>query len=60
MPTPITLPIATDPKSTLTLARKHKRTVVLLDVAIPGGDAFEVAGKVLKTLPATSRRGWSE
>jgi len=45
---------ATDAKSTLTLAKKHKPAVILLDVAIPGGDAFEVAGKVLKTLPATS------
>jgi len=26
--------------------------VALLDVAIPGGDAFEVAGKILKVLPA--------
>ena len=45
---------APDAKSTLTLAKKHKPAVVLLDVAIPGGDAFEVAGKILKTLPATS------
>jgi DNA-binding NarL/FixJ family response regulator len=43
-----------DAKSTLTLAKKHKPAVVLLDVAIPGGDAFELAGKILKTLPATS------
>jgi DNA-binding NarL/FixJ family response regulator len=45
---------APDATSTLTLAKKHKPAVVLLDVAIPGGDAFEVAGKILKTLPATS------
>ena len=45
---------APDAKSTLALAKKHKPAVVLLDVAIPGGDAFEVAGKILKTLPATS------
>jgi CheY-like chemotaxis protein len=57
MPAPITLLIATDAKSTLTLAKKHQPAVVLLDVATPGGDAFDVAGTVLKTLPATSRRG---
>jgi DNA-binding NarL/FixJ family response regulator len=45
---------ATDAKSTLTLAKKHKPAVILLDVAIPGGDAFEVAGKLSKALPATS------
>ena len=45
---------APDAKSTLTLAKKHKPAVVLLDVAIPGGDAFELAGKILKTMPATS------
>jgi DNA-binding NarL/FixJ family response regulator len=45
---------ATDAKSTLTLAKKHKPSVVLLDVAIPGGEAFEVAGKLSKALPATS------
>ena len=45
---------APDATSTLTLAKKHKPAVVLLDVAIPGGDAFELAGKILKTLPATS------
>jgi DNA-binding NarL/FixJ family response regulator len=45
---------APDATSTLTLAKKHKPAVVLLDVAIPGGDAFELAGKILKTMPATS------
>jgi DNA-binding NarL/FixJ family response regulator len=45
---------ATDAKSTLTLAKKHKPAVVLLDVAIPGGDAFELVGKILKAHPASS------
>jgi DNA-binding NarL/FixJ family response regulator len=45
---------ATDATSTLTLAKKHKPAVVLLDVAIPGGEAFEVAGKLSKALPATN------
>ncbi|MCE9630846.1 MAG: response regulator transcription factor [Planctomycetia bacterium] len=39
--------------STITLAKKHKPTVVLLDAAIPGGDAFELIKKLAKTLPAT-------
>lgn len=43
---------ATDAPSSLTLAKKHKPDVVLLDVAIPGGDAFELAGRILKALPA--------
>ena len=45
---------ATDAKATLALAKKHKPAVVLLDVAIPDGDAFELAGKISKALPATS------
>lgn len=40
-------------KTTLTLAKKHKPDVVLLDAAIPGGDAFELVSKLSKTLPAT-------
>jgi len=44
---------ASDAKSTLTLAKKHKPDVVLLDVAIPGGDAFELVTKLAKSLPAT-------
>jgi DNA-binding NarL/FixJ family response regulator len=44
---------STDASSTLTLAKKHKPTVVLLDAAIPGGDAFELVGKLSKALPAT-------
>ena len=39
--------------STLTLAKKHKPTVVLLDAAIPGGDAFELVTKLAKAIPAT-------
>ena len=45
---------AVDAKSTLTLAKKHKPAVVLLDVAIPGGDAFELAGTLSKSLPGTA------
>jgi DNA-binding NarL/FixJ family response regulator len=42
-----------DAPSTLTLAKKHKPAVVLLDVAIPGGDSFELITKLAKALPAT-------
>ena len=42
---------ATDAASTLTLAKKHKPDVVLLDAAIPGGDAFELVTKLAKSLP---------
>ena len=42
-----------DASSTLTLAKKHKPAVVLLDAAIPGGDAFELVGKLSKPLPVT-------
>jgi DNA-binding NarL/FixJ family response regulator len=45
---------APDAKSTLALAKKHKPAVVLLDVAIPGGDAFELAGTLSKSLPGTA------
>jgi len=44
---------ASDAQSTLTLAKKHKPTVVLLDAAIPGGDAFELVTKLTKAIPAT-------
>jgi DNA-binding NarL/FixJ family response regulator len=44
---------ATDAPGTVTLAKKHKPDVVLLDAAIPGGDAFELVTKIAKTLPAT-------
>jgi DNA-binding NarL/FixJ family response regulator len=44
---------ATDAPSTLTLAKKHKPDVVLLDAAIPGGDAFELLTRLAKSLPAT-------
>jgi len=33
------------------LAKKHRPDVVLLDVAIPGGDAFELVSKHRKILP---------
>jgi DNA-binding NarL/FixJ family response regulator len=42
-----------DAPSTLTLAKKHKPDVVLLDAAIPDGDAFELVTKLTKALPAT-------
>ena len=44
---------ASDAPSTFTLAKKHKPAVVLLDAAIPGGDACELVGKLSKPLPAT-------
>ena len=44
---------AVDASSTLTLTKKHKPAVVLLDAAIPGGDAFELVGKLSKPLPVT-------
>jgi DNA-binding NarL/FixJ family response regulator len=44
---------AVDAPSTLTLAKKHKPAVVLLDAAIPEGDAFELVTKLNKTQPAT-------
>lgn len=42
---------ATDAPSTLTLAKKHKPDVVLLDAAIPGGGAFKLVTKLTKSLP---------
>ena len=44
---------ASDAPSTLSLAKKHKPAVILLDVGIPGGDAFELAQTLAKPLPAT-------
>jgi DNA-binding NarL/FixJ family response regulator len=44
---------SSDAPSTLALAKKHKPEVVLLDAAIPGGDAFELVTKLTKALPAT-------
>ena len=44
---------ASDAPSTLALAKKHKPAVILLDAAIPGGDAFELVGKIQKSMPAT-------
>ena len=43
---------ASDAQNALTLAKKHKPAVVLLDAAIPGGDAFEMVGKLSQTLQA--------
>ena len=37
---------ASNAPSTLTLAKKHRPDVVLLDSAIPGGDAFELVAKL--------------
>ena len=44
---------ADDATGTLTLAKKHKPAVVLLDAAIPGGDAFDLVGKIQKSISAT-------
>ena len=44
---------AVDAPGTLTLTKKHKPAVILLDAAIPGGDAFELVGKIQKSMPAT-------
>ena len=44
---------ASSTPGTLALAKKHKPDVVLLDAAIPGGDAFELVTKLAKSLPAT-------
>ena len=44
---------AVDSPSTLSLAKKHKPAVVLLDAAIPGGDAFGLVAALSKTMPAT-------
>jgi DNA-binding NarL/FixJ family response regulator len=44
---------AADASSTLSLAKKHKPAVVLLDAAIPGGDAFDLVATLSKTMPAT-------
>jgi DNA-binding NarL/FixJ family response regulator len=44
---------AIDSSSTLSLAKKHKPAVVLLDAAIPGGDAFGLVAALSKTMPAT-------
>lgn len=39
---------AADAPTTLVLAKKHRPAVVVLDVAIPGGDAFDLAGTLAK------------
>lgn len=39
--------------ATLTLAKKHKPAIALLDPDLPDGDAFELVGKLQKTSPAT-------
>ena len=44
---------AADAPSTRTLAKKHMPAVVLLDAAIPGGDAFDLVATLSKTMPAT-------
>jgi DNA-binding NarL/FixJ family response regulator len=44
---------ASDAPGALALTKKHKPAVILLDAAIPGGDAFELAGKIQKSMPAT-------
>ena len=44
---------AVDAPSTLSLAKKHKPAVVILDAAIPGSDAFGLVAELSKTMPAT-------
>ncbi|MFN5755507.1 MAG: response regulator, partial [Planctomycetia bacterium] len=44
---------ATDAPSTVTLAKKQKPAVVLLDAAIPGGDAFELITTLTTAIPTT-------
>jgi DNA-binding NarL/FixJ family response regulator len=44
---------AVDAPGTLALTKKHKPAVVLLDAAIPGGDAFELVTKLANANPAT-------
>jgi DNA-binding NarL/FixJ family response regulator len=44
---------AADVPKTLTLAKKFKPDVVLLDATIPGGDAFSLVATLSKTMPAT-------
>ena len=44
---------ANNAAQTLTLTKKHKPAVVLMDVVLPGGDSFELVKKLQKPLPAT-------
>ena len=44
---------ADDEPSTLTLTKEHKPDVILLDAAIPGGDAFELVKKLRDASPGT-------
>jgi DNA-binding NarL/FixJ family response regulator len=44
---------AADAPKALTLAKKHKPGVVILDAAIPGGDAFSLVATLSMTMPAT-------
>lgn len=44
---------ALDAKTTPTLVKEHKPAVVLLDFAIPGGDAFELLKTIRTISPAT-------
>jgi len=39
---------AADAPTTLVLTKKHRPAVVVLDVAIPGGDAFDLAGTLVR------------
>lgn len=39
---------AADAPTTIVLAKKHRPAVVVLDVAIPGGDAFNLAGTLAR------------
>jgi DNA-binding NarL/FixJ family response regulator len=44
---------AADAPKTLTLAKKFKPAVMILDAEIPGGDAFGLVATLSKTMPAT-------
>ena len=44
---------AADAPSTHKLAKKYKPAVVLLDAAIPGGEAFDLVATLSKTMPVT-------
>ena len=44
---------ATHAANTLSLAKKHKPDVLLIDTAIPEGDCFDVLSAIKKSVPAT-------
>ena len=44
---------AEDGASTLSLTKKHKPDVLLVDAAIPGADCFDLLGKIRQSVPGT-------